>query len=76
MQVRVFTEMGSSTQLPPCMPPCFDNALALLLDLTLKRSLQMVANRSASNGMKEPCINKNRAEIYFHNDTFLVDILM
>ncbi len=58
--VRVFTEIGSSTQLPPCMPPCFDNALALVLYLTLIRSLQMVANHSASNGMKEPCINNNK----------------
>jgi hypothetical protein len=57
------------------MPPCFDNALALVLYLALKRSLQMVANHSARNGMKEPCINNNnRVEIYFHNDKFLCDI--
>jgi hypothetical protein len=40
-----------------------------------KRSLQMVANHTASNGMKEPCINNNRADIYFHNDKFLCDTL-
>jgi hypothetical protein len=75
MQVRVWLK-SCSTQLPPCMGPCFDNALALVLYLTLKRSLQMVANHSASNGMKEPCINNNRVEIYFHNNKFLCDILM
>ncbi len=75
MQVRVLLKEGS-TQLPPCMGPCFDNALALVHYLTLKRSLQMVANHSASNGMKQPWINNNRVEIYFHNDKFLCDILM
>jgi hypothetical protein len=69
MQVRVLLKSGSSTQLPPCMGPCFDIALTLMLYL-------MVAKHSASNGMKETCINNNRAEIYFHNDKFLCNILM
>jgi len=75
MQVRVLLK-SASTQLPPCMGPCFDNALALVLYLTLKRSLQMVVNHSASNDMKVPCINNIRAEIYFHNAKFLCEFLM
>jgi hypothetical protein len=62
MPVTVLLKSGS-TQLPACMGLYFDNALALVLYLTLKSSLQMVANHSASNGMEEPCINYNRAEI-------------
>jgi hypothetical protein len=73
MPVRLLLKSGS-TQLPACMGLYFDNALALVLYLTLKRSLQMIANHSASNGMEEPCINNNRVEIYFHNATFRCDI--
>jgi hypothetical protein len=55
---------------------CFHNALALVLYLTPKRSLQMVANHRASNDVKELCINNNRVEIYFHNATFHCQIWM